>query len=635
MKKITYWITICCVLLFSFSTSVSAQEAFVIDDANVGMVVHEDGTIDITEKFNLDFKSYRHGFFRYIPTKYEMSWVVDGKQENKKYYFPVRNITCSTDCSTESDSKGIMIKLGDADKEIIGKQEYTISYTVKTKDLDLSNHAQALYWNLIDNFDTTISNFSYRIEMPKSFDAKNVFTYAGKYGQGDDDVLTHEVSGNVISGELTRPLRNYEGTTIRVNLPDDYFVYPETKDYSMFALGTGIIILIVSILLFIKFGKDDDVIVTVEFKAPDGLDSASVGYVIDNSVENRDILSLIIDWANRGFLLIHDEKSGFRLEKLKEMDQDNSHGYERVFFNAIFATGNIVEESDLKNTKVSEALANAKHMLKNSFYRNPKKRVYSSASLGLQILMVFLIIIPTTVLSVSSAYAKFEIMSIAIPYAIPSIALIFTCFPWVILMQKRYVMKKITFYTSTVVLLFLNGVVVALSTFVQYISLGIQLYIVLTIAIITFLLILLMIFMDKRTKQGSRWLGQILGLKEFIISCEKDQIELLANENPTAFFDVLPYAYVLGISDIWVKKFEHIIIPEPDWYRGYGYGNGNVFMTMLWWNHFHYCFRDISSAASYTPPSTTGRGGGSFGGGGFGGGGFSGGGFGGGGGGSW
>lgn len=621
-------------MLISFVTPVSAQEAFIIDDANVNMVVHENGTLDITEKFDLDFSAFRHGFFRYIPTKYQMDWTVNGKKENRQYYFPVKNITCSTACSIETNSKYVKIKLGDEDKEIIGKHQYTISYTVDTKDLGISSKEQVLYWNLLGDFDTTIKHFSYRIEMPKSFDAKNVYTYSGRYGMGDDN-LTHNVDGNTISGSTQRMLSNNELATIRVNLPKDYFTYPKPKDYSMWALGAGIIILIVSGLLFLKFGKDDDVIVTVEFKAPDDLDSASVGYVIDNSVENRDILSLIIDWANRGFLLIHDEKDGFRLEKLKDMDKGNSHGYERVFFNAIFKDCDIVDEGNLKNGNIGTALVNAKQMLKHSFNRNPKKRVYSSTSLGLQALMVILIVIPSTILSLSTAYAKYEMIEVAGTYMIPSIILVITCVPWMILMQKRYVMKKTSFFIACFALLFINGIVVAINSILQ-LFLGANILIVIVIAIITLLLLIIMLFMDKRTKQGNRWLGQILGLKEFIISCEKDQIEMLANESPSAFFDVLPYAYVLGVSDVWVKKFENIVIPEPSWYQGLGCGNGNVFMTMLWWNNFNYCFHNISSAATYIPPSTSGVGGGSFGGGGgFGGGGFSGGGFGGGGGGSW
>ena len=37
---------------------------------------------------------------------------------------------------------------------------------------------------------------------------------------------------------------------------------------------------------------------------------------------------------------------------------------------------------------------------------------------------------------------------------------------------------------------------------------------------------------------------------------EKDKINELVEENPNYFYDILPYAYVLGVSDKWSKKFE-------------------------------------------------------------------------------
>lgn len=633
MKKAIRCLIICFVMFYACFMPVAAQEAFIIKDANINMVVNEDGTIDITEKFDLNFTQPRHGFFRYIPTRYDMKWMIDGKTERKQYYFPVKNITCSTTCSVRSNSEGITVKLGDKDRQVVGRQPYTISYTVKTKDLDVSSNAQTFYWNLINNFDTKIEKFSYSIKMPKAFDTKQIYTYVGLFAEGDNDKLSQTVNGTTITGTLKQPLMNYEEATIKVNLPDHYFQYPPAKDFSGWAMGIGVFIAIVSILLFLKFGKDDEVFVTVEFKAPEGLDSASVGYVIDNNAQNKDILSLIIEWANHGFLLIHDEEKGFLLEKLKDMDESNSRSYEREFFNAIFATGDLVNEQDLKNQKVYEALLNASAMLMQSFRRDPKKRIYSSISLVLQGVMIILIVIPSLFLNISNAYAKYEILQVALPYGLPSLFLLLTCIPWVILMHKRYVMKRISVLISSFILLFLNGTAVAINGILQY-TLGIHFLIILGMCILTFLLLLIMIFMDKRTKQSNLWLGQILGLKEFIISCEKDQLELLAEQSPTAFFDVLPYAYVLGVSDVWVKKFESIVIAEPNWYRGYGYGSGDLFTTMLWWNHFHYCFSDISSSATYIPPSTTGSGGGFLGGGG-GGGGFSGGGFGGGGGGSW
>lgn len=30
----------------------------------------------------------------------------------------------------------------------------------------------------------------------------------------------------------------------------------------------------------------------------------------------------------------------------------------------------------------------------------------------------------------------------------------------------------------------------------------------------------------------------------------------MVTNNPICFYDILPYTYVLGISDKWIKKFE-------------------------------------------------------------------------------
>lgn len=37
-------------------------------------------------------------------------------------------------------------------------------------------------------------------------------------------------------------------------------------------------------------------------------------------------------------------------------------------------------------------------------------------------------------------------------------------------------------------------------------------------------------------------------------------------EHPTYFYDILPYTYVLGVSDKWIKKFEAISLAAPSWY---------------------------------------------------------------------
>ena len=126
----------------------------------------------------------------------------------------------------------------------------------------------------------------------------------------------------------------------------------------------------------------------------------------------------------------------------------------------------------------------------------------------------------------------------------------------------------------------------------------------------------------KRTEYGAQKLAEIKGFKDFLESVEKDRIEKMVEEYPTYFYDILPYTYVLGISDKWIKKFEDMNLQAPDWYSGtdaftIGYFSGFMNSTMAAANS------SMSSSASHS----SGSGGG--------GGGFSGGGSGGGGGGSW
>ena len=113
-------------------------------------------------------------------------------------------------------------------------------------------------------------------------------------------------------------------------------------------------------------------------------------------------------------------------------------------------------------------------------------------------------------------------------------------------------------------------------------------------------------------------LGRIRGFKNFLETAEKDKLEALVMENPQYFYEILPYTYVLDVSDTWMKKFESITLEPPTWYSGH-YSTFDVVM-------FHHFMNTTMTTAtsSMTSQPSSGSGGG-----------FSGGGSGGGGGGSW
>ena len=122
---------------------------------------------------------------------------------------------------------------------------------------------------------------------------------------------------------------------------------------------------------------------------------------------------------------------------------------------------------------------------------------------------------------------------------------------------------------------------------------------------------------------------KINGFKIFLETAEKEKLETLVESDPSYFYDILPFAYVLGVSDKWIKNFEGITLERSHWYCG------NTFSPMTMYYLMHNQMPNVTRSMISIPQSSSGSG--LSGGGGLssGGGGFSGGGFGGGGGGSW
>ena len=148
---------------------------------------------------------------------------------------------------------------------------------------------------------------------------------------------------------------------------------------------------------------------------------------------------------------------------------------------------------------------------------------------------------------------------------------------------------------------------------------GIGIYGWISLALNCFSIIMLIVFlgiMKKRTPYGTEMLGRIKGFKEFLETAEKPRLEELVMEDPQYFYNILPYTYVLGVSNKWMKKFEDIALEAPTWY--YGYTN---FSTYEFNKFMNSTYSSISSAMSSSPSESGGGSGGGFSGGGSGGGG--------------
>lgn len=623
MKKIWF---ILLFLGFSF-LSVQAQEPVEITHFNTNIVIDENGLMQVDQFLDVQFNEYRHGIYAYIPQSYDMIWNIDNQDIEKSYYFPVRKVRVIGDpYEIETDSyNNVVIKIGDADDYVYGPKSYHYSYTLQLRDLDLDG-LQALYFNIVgEGWQLPIQKTSFTITLPKAWPSDIQF-YTGFYGEQGDADIQPIINGNTLTATYDVPLMTFQALTIYAPLPDDFFTFIPPTDFSMIILGSLIGLLLLTVFLYFKFGKDDLVVESVEFNPIPGLSSAQAGFVYDGFVDTKDILSLIIEWAYKGYLTITEEdKDAFTLTKLKDLDNTSIRA-EQALFNGLFKSGDIATKDSLKNTFYI-SLAHAKNDIYRYFQGNKERHIYSNTASALKVLFASLCFIPFALLFANAYYqiSYQGTLSLVIAGAIFVFGSLISA--WLIYVVKRWSSQKSALNILSAIGLFMVGGLYVIATFALAFYFNVPVWTYAFTLILTLIILALVSVMDRRTELGIHYLGKLIGLKRFIETAEKDRLEMMVHDDPTYFYKILPYAYVLNVSDVWSKKFESIAIEQPDWYVG----STPHLNSYLFMRNFSHTLSSMNQVMTSIPQSS-GKGGGGFGGGG---GGFSGGGFGGGGGGSW
>jgi len=638
MKKLVSLIIISITILSLFVIPAYGMEAFYIDNYDINVVVHEDNSYSVTEQIDVFFTQDRRGIYRTIPL---FSSESDARVENIKVANDPYTVTY--------DASSVEIRIGDPDVYINGKKSYKISYDFIIGVDGIPSYDE-FYFNLIgDYWDTYINNASFTIEMPKQFDESNLSFQVGSFGQTNDtESVDWIVDGNTIIAQTNRKINNYEAVTAVLVLPEGYYSEAEPLNaginnirYLMYALA--IIFSILTFIFWIRNGKDNRLVAPIQFYPPQDLTPAEVGYLINETVDPRDVTSLIIYWASMGYLRIIEEDLGddtflekirnklfkptFTLAKLKDLGPE-AKDFERIMFEDLFEVygdGQRVHSEDLKqkfHVTMSVVISRVK-----AHFNLEERRIYTSKSMRLKYLAHFLSIIPTFIFL--TAVFNYEFYSIWFGMLIALMSSIFITVPISLLLtffdknkhmrSFKLILPALGVFVLAVPFIFVGVLIIG----AMIINLTDIIFIVGSILFMNFMGVI----MPKRSEYGERVLNEVLGFRNFVLTAEKDRLERLISENSTYYYDVLAYAIVMNVSDKWADKFRDITLDPPDWYVSSMFYRAG-FNAALFNQQFSQSFNTLQTTMASKPPSSRG-GGSSFGGG------SAGGGAGGGGGGSW
>lgn len=208
---------------------VTAAPAEYIKQFDSNIVVHTDGSMDVTETIvyinqNLPNK---HGIYRTFPTRYRGPYgtyvVVD---------FEVTKILRNGNIepfSIEDRYEGKNIRIGSPSVIIEpGTHTYTIRYHTD-RQLGFLKEYDMLYWNVTGNgWPFFIEQATATVHLPDGIPAKDVYTngYTGREGSTAKDFTATVDTQSIARFTTTQSLWPHEGLTIEVSWPKGFTQEP-------------------------------------------------------------------------------------------------------------------------------------------------------------------------------------------------------------------------------------------------------------------------------------------------------------------------------------------------------------------------------------------------------------------------
>ncbi|MDO8365970.1 MAG: DUF2207 domain-containing protein [Saprospiraceae bacterium] len=355
-------------------------EYFTITHYAVKISFTPEGYADFEELIEVQFTEPRHGIFRFIPLRSE----VDGKTLDRI----VRDIEVEGfDFSRSKEGNNLVLKIGDPDVYVDGRQVYRIRYRVLNPLNYFKDNAE-FYWDLLGtSWPVPVDALSFQVVFPDdriALDTEDVRCFTGLGGSRAQDA-EFQVSSRRISGSSTRPFNPQEGLTLAIRLPKTAF--PEMSGWNYFSEQHSLLLVplffLFSGLMALFFARNQRQTIMTEYFPPEGLSPAIAGGFVDHRVDSNDVLCLIPHLANHGYLRLEMEKGGWLSKdkvtffKLKEAGPELM-SFEKEFFEALFSSGDRVELSDLVNkfhVHLSSVRASVKSWIRAQGWYEPDQKL--------------------------------------------------------------------------------------------------------------------------------------------------------------------------------------------------------------------------------------------------------------------
>ncbi len=341
---------------------------------------------------------------------------------------------------------------------------------------------------------------------------------------------------------------------------------PYVDVWAIFLAVFWVVAIVIFFIYFRKHRIKKEIIKPVEFNTPTDMTPPEAGFLIDGMVDGEDLSSLIVYWAGKNYISITGEKKNQKLTKLVDKLPKESREYEKKLFNVIFSPEKEILVKDITD-RINNNENNQKTIQKvvDEIEKEVSGKYFDKYVVKIRqiFIIVFTLLFYASAILIYVSHLLLDEIGIIVIMILATIFL--ACADWVLnYFDYRHKNKsKIGQIFSFICFIIFMVVAGGLCFFILW---GSAYRIIFAICMLVTMFFV--VFFSRKFQiyndEGQKKLGLLLGFKEFLEVVEKDRIKMLVEENPSFFYDVLPYAYVLGVSDKWIEKLNVIKADIPE-----------------------------------------------------------------------
>ncbi len=559
------------VFTFCIMHIASAQE-YSTNEFNVNISIKDDRTYQITEDITVHYIKPKHGIFRYLPKKGDFIFGEKLAEYKSQFEAVLTNPNVLEHPYTFGKNKNdYYFLIGDEDVLLEDKHNYALSYEYRYDDDGIEDF-DMVYHNVIPHeWPAEIRKLKVVIQLPKPFDPQSIEVVSGKLGGEDTHKVGYSVQDNTVIIENTVPLERFEGVSFFLRLPQDYFNSSPMPlgSWAQITIITSLVFALAVFLLWFFKLKEEKLPEPISFYPPHNFNPVELAFYANNGASIQNFSSLLLYFAHKDYLSFQvtedhtTHKKQTIVTKLKDLET-KAKGHEKLFFSKLFEKNNTVNITESPRdfykilTKSNKQLNAEMHMEET---QSPNTWMYN-------LIFSALCVLPFILMSFGDYNSIQGAMAIALLGVFPIV---------VMFIRKSAKTSKKQRMAKTIILSVMFLLAFGFFTFIIVIH-SHQFYHNIWVGIIAIFCSAIGSILGatkfNRSLKEIKLEAEINGFKTFIEVAEADKLNSLIDENPNYFYDILPYAYVLGLSTAWLDKLQLVKIPTQELNR-YAHHSGH------------------------------------------------------------